>query len=420
MSVVQKTVEYLKKDEIAKNGAIIFISSIIAGIFNYIYQVYMGRVLGPEEYGVFGALFAIFYMIGIISQTLGTSTTQFVSKFVGEGKQIGFFIKGALKRTVLLGSTISIIFLIFSSQLMDILKLSSVVPILILIFILFLTWISPIIDGSLRGLKKFSILSVTNISGAFFKLFFGVLLVMLGLRAGGALMGAALGILFGLVISIFFLKPYIRPNNPHEPDFRFRNFYSNSLPVMVAMISYSVPSNLDVILAKYFFSPLEAGIYNSVAVLGKIIFFFPGAIGTVGFPMIAEKYVRGEDTKDILKKSIIYTGILSGLLVLIYVLFPGIVIKIFGQKYLNAIDFVAPYGMAMFFFSITGVMVNYHLAVRNVRYIALFAGFTVIEIIMLTIFNSSIVEMIEILFMVNLIFLIVSMVYTFGGISTTK
>jgi O-antigen/teichoic acid export membrane protein len=81
-------VGYLKKDELVKKGMIMFISGPVASIFNYIYQVYMGSALGPEAYGVFGALFAIFYMIGIISQTLGTSMTQFVSKFVGEGIKI--------------------------------------------------------------------------------------------------------------------------------------------------------------------------------------------------------------------------------------------------------------------------------------------------------------------------------------------
>ena len=104
MDQIQKAARYLKNDELVKEGTIMFISGTIVGIFNYCYQVYMGRALGPEEYGVFGALFAIFYLIGIISQTLGTSTTQFVSKFVGEGKQIGFFIKGSLKRTIMLGS----------------------------------------------------------------------------------------------------------------------------------------------------------------------------------------------------------------------------------------------------------------------------------------------------------------------------
>ncbi|HMB44322.1 MAG TPA: oligosaccharide flippase family protein, partial [Candidatus Methanoperedens sp.] len=271
MHQIQKAVSYLKNDELVKEGTIMFLSGTIVGIFNYSYQVYMGRALGPEEYGVFGALFAIFYMMGIISQTLGTSTTQFVSKFVGEGKQIGFFIEGSLKRTILLGSAVSMIFLIFRTGLMNLLKLPDVWPILILILILSLSWIIPIIDGSLRGMRRFSCLALSSISNASFKLIFGVGLVMAGFGVSGALFGVAIGAILGLFISFGFLKPYIKPNNPHDPDFRYLSFYSYSLPVVFAMISLSIPSNLDVILAKYFFSPSEAGLYTSVSVMGKIV-----------------------------------------------------------------------------------------------------------------------------------------------------
>ncbi len=215
-----KTAGYLKKDELIRNGTIMFVSGTIVGILNYIYQVYMGRALGPEEYGVFGALFAIFYMIGIISSTLSTSTTRFVSRFVGEGKQIGFFIKGSLKRTILLGSPISIIFLFFSRELMNVLKLQNIWPLLILIFILSLSWITPIIDGSLRGLKRFPALGFSGMSNTSFKLIFGIALVMAGFGVSGALFGVVTGMILGLIISFIFLKPYIKPNNPHEPDFR--------------------------------------------------------------------------------------------------------------------------------------------------------------------------------------------------------
>ena len=80
-----------------------FIASTLAGALSYLYQVYMGRALGPEDYGVFGALFAIFYMIAVISQTLGTTATSFVSRFKGEGKQIGFFLSGSIKQMALIG-----------------------------------------------------------------------------------------------------------------------------------------------------------------------------------------------------------------------------------------------------------------------------------------------------------------------------
>lgn len=413
MDIIQKALVHIKDDELARKGTLLFVSGTIVGLLNYIYQVYMGRVLGPEMYGVFGALFSIFYLIGIISQTLGTSTTQFVSKFVGEGKQIGFFIKGTLKRTIIAGSLISLIFLMFSTDIMNMLKLPDIWPILILIIILFLSWIIPIIDGSLRGMKRFSSLAFSSISNASFKMIFGIGLVMAGFGVSGALFGVAIGAILGLLISFTFLKPHIKPNNLLDPDFRYLSFYSYSFPVMIAMISLSIPSNLDVILAKYFFSPAEAGLYTSVSVLGKIVFFFSGAIGTVMFPMITEKNTKGENTIGILKKSFLYTGVLSGSLVLIYVLYPQIVVKIFGNNYFNAIDLVAPYGMAMFFVSIIALVMSYHLAIKNMKFIFFYGGFTIIEIMLLMIFHSSMADMIYGLLITNLIFSAFGVIYTF-------
>jgi O-antigen/teichoic acid export membrane protein len=158
---------------------------------------------------------------------------------------------------------------------------------------------------------------------------------------------------------------------------------------------------------------VEAGLYTSVSVLGKMVFFFSGAVGTVMFPAIAENYARGENTIGILKKSIVCAGALSGCLVLIYIMFPEIVIKIFGNKYINAVGMVAPYGIAMFFVSIIAVLINYHLAIRNMRYIVLFTGFTIIEVALFMTFSSSMAEMINVLLVANFVFLTTSMIYTF-------
>lgn len=412
MNALRKIVGKIKKDELVRNGTIMFISGTVAGIFNYIYQVYMGRALGPEDYGIFGALFAIFYMIGIISSTLGTSTTQFVSKFIGEGKEIGSFVNGFLKRSILVGSTISIIILIFSKEMMTALNLPDIWPILILILLLYLSFINPVIDGSLRGIKQFSSLSIVSIINTFFKLFFGIALVMAGFGADGALFGVAIGAILGLMIAYYLLKPYIKSNNPLQSDFQYSSCYAYSLPVMLAMISLSIPSNMDVILVKYLFSPIDAGLYTSVSVLGKIVFFFSGSVGTVMFPAVAEKYARGENTRGILTKSILCAGALSGCLVLIYVFYPQIIVTIFGDKYFNALDMVAPYGLAMFFVSIIALLINYHLAIKNIRYIFLFTGFSIIEVSLL-IFSSSMANMINVLLVANFVFLAISMIYTF-------
>lgn len=404
--------EYIQNDELARNGVIMFTATVISGTLSYFYQVYTGRALGPEEYSIFGALFAIFYMIEIISFTLATSATRFVSKFVGEGKQIGFFIKKSIKHVTILGIICSMIFLVLANTLASLFKLQDSRPVLILIFILFISWIAPIISGALKGVKEFYHVGIVSISNAGFKLISGVILVMFGFGVSGALFGLAIGLLISMLISFIFIKPYIKPNNPHEPDFNFKSFYIYSFPVMCAMFAFSVPANVDVILAKYFFSAMDAGIYTSVSVLGKIIFFFPSAIYAVMFPMITERHIKGENTAGVLKKGLLYTTFLSGSLATIYALFPQLVVKVFGQKYIGALPLVAPYGMAIFFFSLVVIIMHYHLAIKNMRYIVLLTGFTFLEIFLFFIYHSSIMDMTWVLFWANLVFLLVSLLYT--------
>jgi O-antigen/teichoic acid export membrane protein len=391
-----------------------FVATTLAGALSYLYQVYMGRALGPEQYSVFGALFAIFYMMMVVSSTLSTSAARFVSKLRSEGKEIGFFLAGSLKRMALLGLAVSLVFLAFSRGIASLLRLPSLEPLLVLALVLFLVWLAPVNGGALRGLQRFAALGFMSVSNAFFKLLFGVLLVALGFGVTGALLGVALGMLFALLISFFFLAPYFRPNNPHEPSFSFSSFYAYSLPVMLAMFCLSVPANLDVVLAKYFFSAREAGFYTSASVLGKVIFFFPAAIYAVMFPMIAERHARGWETTPLLKRSLVYTALLAGSVALAYLLFPGLIVTVFGSSYASALPLVAPYGLAMFFFALSVILLHHHLAVKNLRYVALFASFTFLEVLLLAVFHSSTLEMARVLLVANLALLSASLYYTWG------
>lgn len=415
MKVIKNTNSYKKtflNDDVARSSGVMFIATILAGAFSYIYQVYMGRALGPEEYAIFGALFAIFYMISVVTQTISTSITRFVSTLRGEGKEIGVFVLGSLKRTSVLGFASALLFLAFSGAISSALKINDAKPVAILALILFLSWSQPVFGGALRGIQRFKALGSVSVSNSFLKLLSGVLLVSLGLGIVGALLGVALGVLAALLISFFLIAPYLKKNNPHEPEISYSSLYTYSLPVMLAMFCMSVPANLDVILAKYFFSALDAGLYTSASVLGKIIFFFPAAVYAVMFPMITERHVRGENSINVLKKSLIYTAILSGSAALIYLLFPQLVLKVFGSSYVSALPLVAPYGLTMFFFSLTVIILYYHLAIKNFNYVALFAFFTLIEILLLLFFHSSPLEMVKVLLSVNSALFGASLIYT--------
>ena len=409
--MTMKFLKGLHKDELFRYGSVMFVASIISNALNYIYQIYMGRALGPEEYGVFGALFAIFYMLAIVSNTLGTSTTSFVANLAAENRKIGSFLRGAFKRMILTGLIFSFAFFLTRNNIASFLKMPNAEPVVVLAFILFLAWIMPITGGTLRGLKRFYALGSITVSSTFFKLISAIALVALGYGVTGALLGAAIGSLVAIFISLYLIAPYLKQSS-HDSNFNFSAFYSYSAPVLLAMFCFSVPSNLDVILAKYFFSAHVAGLYTSASVLGKIVFFFPSAIYAVMFPMIAERHTRGEATGGVLKKSLVYSFLLSGFVVATYILFPRLVVIFFGSRYLEALPLIAPYGLAMLFFSLSTILLNYHLAIKNMRYVVIFAGFTILEVFLLLIFHTSPLEMIYVLLSVNFALLIAGLIYT--------
>ena len=52
-----------KDDNLLGHGLIIFLGSVVVNILNYVYQLLMGRLLGPADFAVLGALFALIYIV---------------------------------------------------------------------------------------------------------------------------------------------------------------------------------------------------------------------------------------------------------------------------------------------------------------------------------------------------------------------
>ncbi len=398
----------LHGDEMLRHGSVMFTASMLTHLLNYLYQVTMGRMLGPEEYGIFGALFAIFYMSSVVSQTIATSTTSFISRLKATGKSTGAFISGALRRSGMLGVAIGAGVLAGSGVLSRLLRVP-LEDMRMLALILLLTFLLPVPWGVLRGMKRFVAVGTLNIISAGTKLGMGALLVWLGYGVTGALAGTALGLLLALLAGMVLISPHMKGSGG---GFSFTSFYTYSLPVLVAMVCFSVPANLDVVLAKYFFSAKEAGLYTSASVLGKISFFFPSAIYAVMFPMIAEAHARGESTAGVLLRCLRYALVLSGGVVGFYWAFPGVVVAVFGSSYAPALPLVLPYSVTMLLFSVSAILLNYHLAIRNTKYVLLFSGFTLLEVILLLLFHATPLQMVQLMLGVNLALAACSLVYT--------
>ena len=387
---------------------------MLGGACNYIYQIYMGRALGPYQYGVFGSLFAISYIIYVLTNTIQTGSSRFISTFIGENKKemIEIFSKGLLKRMFVLGISIFLIIVVLSNPIASFLKIDSIIPVIVLASIFIFSTLLPVNLGVIQGLEKFFSLGINMILNFSAKLIFGILLVLIGFGVNGAIGGVVIGFLVALMFSYVPIRKYLHQDISKEKSFNFSELYKYSFPTMIAMFCFSVPANIDVILAKHFFASNTAGIYTAATVLGKIILFVPGAIAIVMFPKISRLYAEKKDTNYVLNISLVYTAVLSGAMALGYWFFPNLAITIpYGAEYLDAIPILRIYGIAMFFFSLTVVIMRYTLAISHVKYVYLLLIFTVLEIGLLYLFHSTIYIMAQILLIVNFLLFLSSYIY---------
>jgi len=400
------------RHEFYRDAFIMMIAVTLSNFFNYLYQLLMGRLLSPQEYGELFSLLSLFYIFSVFSTTINTSITKFTAVYGtrGEyGKIKSILIKGT-KVLGLFGIMLFGLIALISPLFSKFLQIEDNSLLLVLFASLPLSMVLPIYQGALRGMQRFLALGLSTSSWAFFKVLFGFSLVALGYGVFGGLFGVFLAHIGAFLLTLVFLRDLFKYKE--KGNLEIREILSYSSLAFLAVLAYTTMWNIDVILVKHYLSPLEAGQYSAISVLGKIVLFAPGAIGMVIFPKAAEKHEKGEGHFHVLLKGLGLTLLISGGIVLVYALFPEFIIKIiYGTKYLSVAPYLWRYGLAMMFFSLASVMVNYSLSIGKTDIFLYLLGLLATEIALLSLGSKNIPTIITMLTGVSILGTIVLFIY---------
>ncbi|EHP88527.1 oligosaccharide flippase family protein [Methanotorris formicicus] len=395
------------EQKLAKHSFIMIFFTLSAAFFNYLYQLFMGRLLTPEEYGILFSLINIFYIFSVLSLTVQTIMTKYTSQLKAKNQfnKLSYFWRYALKKSFTFGVITTILFFMITPFLSNYLHLPSQIPALILFSSLLFAYASPVNSGILQGLQRFIPLGITQTLWAFLKFVLGIAFVYLGFSVSGALAPFLIANIIVFLISFYFLKDLMKIKP--EP-FKIPNLYKYSTLTLLALLTYTTSYSIDTILAKHYLTGFLAGIYSSVSVLGKIILFAPGGIAVVLFPKASELKEKELNHFNLFIKALVLTIILTLPTLLLFKFFPELIIKtIFGTKYLKAIPYLAKYALAMFFFAISGLIMNYLLSLGITRVAYALSLTLVIEIIGITIFHQNINQIIDIVLMTSILSIII-------------
>lgn len=396
--MIKKTTNILKTDNnLLKHSSIIFIATVISGVFGYLFQLYVGRALGPEGYGEFSALVSILIITSVPASTIITTVALFTSEYKAKAEygKIKHLLVYSLNKLFIFGLIGFLLISLASGVIASFLKIPDTIPIFIIGLIFLVSAIYPLTTGALQGLQNFTQAGLNGIIGAAFKLAFSMVFIYIGWGVSGAMLALFVSTLLAFLLALVPLRFILK-----EASIKIQNrdILQYSLPVFVTSLIITLISNIDVVLVKHYFSATEAGYYSAASLISKVIFFVTAPIATVMFPKVSELHIKKEITINVLKNCLAYTCLLSLIAVIAYWAVPNFVVgMLFGQEYAEAIRIIGIFGIALMFFSLSYILIIYNMAIKNFSFLYITTAILLLEVSLLSIFHESLFTVVKIL-----------------------
>jgi O-antigen/teichoic acid export membrane protein len=254
----------------------------------------------------------------------------------------------------------------------------------------------------LQGMQRFWALSGNMLLGSGARLLSGLLLVWLGWGVSGALVASTLAGSLAFIGAMWILRPmWQRINRPGLSSGQGVLQYATA--AFWGVLTFTVLTNVDVILVKHFFSPEDAGFYSTASTLGRIVLYLPTAVSIVLFPKAAERHAREEDSSGLGRRSLLLAVLLCLPVVISYFAFPQFILRLlFGTRYLPSASIVGPLGLVMFLFAMVSLILQYYLSIRDQRFVIVVGLGAAGAVIGLYAFHESLSQVLIVLGVVGL------------------
>lgn len=380
------------KDIGLASGGVLILSSGLANVMNLGYNAFLGRALPLEEFGLIAVIGSIFSITGIATSSIGRAVTFKSAYLFGKsGQTFKLFWKKMRMTGLGVGVGMLLIWIASAPLLSYIFKSDSLVPFMLFMPVWPIVFVTSVDQGFLRGNIKFNLLAALVLIETSIKFLSAIILVEIGL---GEYVYAAPPI--GLIASFFagwlaigLLKDSDGKSTVEKKDLAFpRMFFGTSILTKIAVVLFL---GIDVILAKYFLSPTEAGQYALLSLSGKIVFFLGSLFSEFIDPLISKRIGEKKDTLGIFYAILAFISLASYSGFVAFGLMGSITMPlVFGEKALDIVQYLPVYTLGMASLVIALSIVTYHQLKNNIYFPILAITTAVTEIILIARFGRDI------------------------------
>jgi O-antigen/teichoic acid export membrane protein len=375
----------------ARSGALLAAATAASIVAAYVFLLAAGRILGSEDYGSLAALLGLLSIVLIPAGALQMAVSREVSRRVATGDPSGAsrLARGTFRAALLATAPLLILALALAKPLSHVLHIDSVAVVVLAVLSLSTALVFPVAMGVLQGLQRFPALGTLYVLPWLVRLVVLAIAAAAGYRLGGAIFATLLGAIAATALALGLIRQPLQGVGTLSRA-ELRTFLRYLWPVAVGLVGIALLTNVDVLIVKARFSADEAGAYGAASAFARVGFFLPAAILPVLFPRTAARQARGEETEDILGRSLFATAGFCGLLALVYAAAGvGLVSMTFGTDFAEGGEVLAPFALSMGLFSLANVLAAYHLSRGETRYAWMVGAAVVFQIAALAIIPSS-------------------------------
>ncbi|MBT8320108.1 MAG: sugar isomerase [Eudoraea sp.] len=363
-------------------------SVMLVNAGNYLYNLILGRFLGPEVFAEAALLVTMLLIVSFAGMTFQIATTKFTVLLSGQYRKA--FLGKMMRLALILGTGGSAIILMLSDFMQGLFHTTSSGMFYIFGLGIPVYFAMCINRGYLQGRQQFGALSLTYQTEMWSRLL--ITLLLLFVLPWNPVIIVALGIVISFIFGII---PFRRKDYKTGAGFHIDpQTWGKAKTFLLLTAGYELTqiliNNSDVLLVKHFFGSEQAGLYASIALIGRVVYFVAWMFVMLLLPDVLQKKKQGLDTSPVLMRYISYVGIFSSTIVLCCYLFPEFIISLmFGEAYLPAAGLLWRYALATSLFALSNIFAYYYLSLDRYTPVILSGLIGVSQILLIMIFHTS-------------------------------
>jgi O-antigen/teichoic acid export membrane protein len=387
------------------------LTMLVVNAGNYVYNLLLGRILGPAAFADAAILITLLLVLSFLGMTFQIVTSKYVVLFENDKRAV--FIKLITKIALFFGILIGIFIMIFNKKLQLIFNTETSQIFLIFGFGIPLYFLISINRGLYQGNNELHNMAITYKTEMFSRLVITILMVLFFTSIPTSI-AVALGILISFVFGLIPFQKNIlyNPKNLQHEFIETKSIFTFFALTAFYEFTQIIINNSDILLVKHYFDNHQAGLYSSLALIGRVVYFVAWMFVMLLLPKVIQLKKEGKNTQPILMKYVLYIALLSTVIVAGTFLFPEtIVYLMFGDKYITIAPLLWKYAMATSIFAIANIFAYYFLSIDKYFPVVVSAILGLTQIGLIILFHNTLEQVVEMQIIAMLFLLVVQLCF---------